>query len=383
MFLLHLALTIAAIHLSVPLAYYAYLGRYVNKPWDLQTDDRYTPALTIIVPTYNEAVLVQDRLDNVVQQSYPRGKIEIIVVDSASDDGTVQFVTRWASENRRVRLKVLEESFRRGKSIALNLALEHVSSDSDLVVFTDVDCAWRTDALRNAVRYISDPIVGGVTCSIFAPTQGTSSFEATYRDLSNYVRISESKLWSTPIAHGPFVLFRREVLSKIGGIPSWTGADDSGPASLMGFIGYRCIQAPDVVAYEYVPESMAENVTRRIRRAQHLIQNFTRTRKRAMTMSTHVPRKFDRVFILEAFMHAVNPWLLVLAVMLFALDCTATFTAGPHLVTLTLALLTLLFFPSSRAWILTQVILAYASIKNLFKEERIWKPVRRTRVSYT
>ncbi|MGB9896189.1 MAG: glycosyltransferase, partial [Thermoproteota archaeon] len=91
-----IALILAGIHFGVPLAYYYYAKtRWLPKPWNIKVDENYKPRVTIIVPTYKEAEFIWDRLDNIYAQNYPRNMMEVIVVDSASDDGTVDLVKRW------------------------------------------------------------------------------------------------------------------------------------------------------------------------------------------------------------------------------------------------------------------------------------------------
>ncbi|MEM1924926.1 MAG: hypothetical protein QXH44_07620 [Pyrobaculum sp.] len=68
-----LALTLALVHFGVPLAYYLYAKTvWLPKPWNLKFDEAYKPKVTIILPTYNEARLIADRLDNIYAQDYPR-----------------------------------------------------------------------------------------------------------------------------------------------------------------------------------------------------------------------------------------------------------------------------------------------------------------------
>jgi cellulose synthase/poly-beta-1,6-N-acetylglucosamine synthase-like glycosyltransferase len=127
------ALTLAGIHFGIPLLYYFYLkSRYLNKPWNIKVDENYKPKVTIIVPTYKEAKFIWDRLDNIYAQNYPRNLMEVIVVDSASDDGTVDLVKKWASEHRDVDLKLVEEPERHGMVPALNYVLHHFSDHIDL-----------------------------------------------------------------------------------------------------------------------------------------------------------------------------------------------------------------------------------------------------------
>jgi len=75
-----LALALALTHFSIPLLYYLYLrSRWLNKPWDIKKDPSYRPRVTIIVPTYNEAGLIESKLDNIFEQDYPKDLMSIIV----------------------------------------------------------------------------------------------------------------------------------------------------------------------------------------------------------------------------------------------------------------------------------------------------------------
>ena len=91
-----MAIVLALLHLSFPLLYYLYLrSRWLGKPWDSKRDPGYRPKVTIIIPTYNEAGLIKEKLDNIASQDYPKELLEIIVVDSASSDDTSNIVREW------------------------------------------------------------------------------------------------------------------------------------------------------------------------------------------------------------------------------------------------------------------------------------------------
>jgi len=70
---------------------------YYSKPWDIRIDENYKPKVTIIIPTYKEAEFIWDRLDNIYAQNYLRNLMDVIVIDSANDDRTVDLVREWAS----------------------------------------------------------------------------------------------------------------------------------------------------------------------------------------------------------------------------------------------------------------------------------------------
>ena len=359
------ALVSIALHFGVPLVYYQYLKRrWFNKPWNLRRDLTYTPRVTIIVPTYNEAELIEKKLDNLYEQDYPKDKLEIIVVDSASTDGTPDRVREWASKHPDIKLRLLEEPIRRGMVPALNYALKHVPEDTEIVVFTDADAFWERDSLRKVVSYFADPGVGAVT-TLIAPLQ-ERGIEETYRNYYNIVRVAESKIHSTPVHNGALVAFRKKLLDMIGGLPTYTGNDDSTPASLIAFAGYRAIQIDDTIVREPVRQ---DQVKRKIRRAQHIILHFLYTKKYAKKLGIYRKSVFDRIWKIESYLHLANPWLLPATIVLLVASAVTRSILALSLLALGLGLLA--YRPFS-TWLTNQFYLVIAALRNLKTREIAW-----------
>ncbi|ADG90854.1 glycosyltransferase [Thermosphaera aggregans] len=355
--LLIVAIGLGLLHFGFPLAYYCYLKKlWLNKPWDVRSDPEYKPRVSIIVPTYNEAKLVRQKLDDIASQDYPKNLVEIIVVDSASTDGTLEVVKEWIADHRDVKAKLIEENARRGKAHALNKTLKVAMGE--VVIITDVDSAWPSrDTLASALSWFSDPLVGAVTCLKVPTRGGFIGVERGYRDLYNVVRLCESKRFSTPVFHGELAAFRRDLLVKLGGFPVDIGADDSHTATLIAISGFRAIAVDNALCTELVPREGYHMW--RIRRAQHLIQHFAK----ALGLLSKAPRGFKPVLLAEA-------WLLLVAttILLYkALTGTATATI------LLAAGTALLLFKPYRTWIATQAYLVTATIRNLWTKEIAWE----------
>jgi cellulose synthase/poly-beta-1,6-N-acetylglucosamine synthase-like glycosyltransferase len=361
------ALMLAGIHFGTPLLYYLYLkSRYLNKPQDIKVDESYEPKVTIIVPTYKEAKFILNRLDNIYAQNYSRNLIEVIVVDSASGDETIDFVREWASKHS-ISLRLVEEPERRGMVHALNFVLQHCQINGEIVVFTDVDAVWSSDALTKITKYFADPNVGAVTASI-TPTTSVSDFlEGAYREYYNLLRVAESKVHSTPIHNGALVAFRASLLYEMGGLPSYTGNDDSTPASITAFMGYRAIQVNDVIVKEPVRKSQ---FYRKVRRAQHLLLSFLKTKQYAKKLGVYRRIKsFEKIWKVEVWLHVVNPWLLVACAILLVIGAffgslTATILLGIGSV--------FLMLKAYRTWVLQQLYLVIAAVRNLWTREIAW-----------
>ena len=92
--------------------------------------------VSIVIPTYNRAALVQRAIDSALQQTYP--DIELIVVDDGSTDGTEAAIRARYGADPRVRYFHQEN---RGVAGARNRAL--TDARGDFVAFLDSDDVWR------------------------------------------------------------------------------------------------------------------------------------------------------------------------------------------------------------------------------------------------
>jgi cellulose synthase/poly-beta-1,6-N-acetylglucosamine synthase-like glycosyltransferase len=290
--------------------------------------------------------------------------MEIIIVDSASDDGTVALVKKWTLEHRDVILKLVEEPERRGKLSAVLESLKHVSSESSILVFTDADASWEPDALKKATTYFADPLIGAVTSSI--TYFGGKVFENVYRDYYNIIRVAESKIYATPVHNGPFLVIRTELLRKFG-LPTFLGSDDSSFGSYIAMLGFRSIQVDNVAAKEPV---RGNQFRRKVRRAQHILLNFLKTKQYAKKLGVYRHIKpFEKVWRMEWWLHVVNPWLLIAC--MIPLLIGAVYGSLITLVLLGIGLM-LLMLRAYRMWALQQLYLIIAAVRNLWTKEITW-----------
>jgi len=358
-----IAIMLVTIHFGVPLAYYWYLkSKYLNKPWNIKTNPNYKPKITIIVPTYNEAKFIQSKLNNIYAQNYPKNLIEIIVVDTASTDGTPKLAEEWASKHRNINMKLIRENERRGKAHALNHALKYVTGD--IVIIADADAIWPSNALKEALKWFADPMVGAVSCLKKPTGSNIKEVEENYRKYYNILRIAESKAYSTPIFHGELAAFRKNLLEKQGRFPVDIGADDSHIASKIALTGYRAIIPEDLWVEEAVP---SKGYFRwKTRRAQHLIQHFARTLRKI----GQAPKKFRKILAIETFLHLANPFLLLISTILLVVSTAITYSlTALSILALGTALLTVKQY---RMWIIQQLYLIVASLRNLRSKEIAW-----------
>lgn len=300
---------LSALHIAVPCTYYAFMKRIAEKrSWNLSLDRNYEPRVTVIVPTYNEAHVIVRKLQNLEKLDYPKDKLEIIIVDSASTDGTANIAKHSIKKNQlEFRILILEETQRSGKSKALNYALQHASGD--LIATSDADSFWEPDALRKAVPFFSDPSIGAVTgreeLINLEKTIHTLS-EGLYRKFYYILRLGESKIHSTLIFQGELSLYRKSALKKFEDKAGCS--DDTG--TIVDFIsrGYRCIFLPEAVFHDTAAHSLHGRLSLKSRRAQHLISGITKSLKLKLQNKLPLP---SSIVLFSFYMHVISPLLLL------------------------------------------------------------------------
>ena len=290
------------------LLYYAWMKSKAKKSWDLMSDNDYHPKVTLIIPTYNEASVISKKLENIQKIDYPEDKLQVILVDSASTDGTLA-VCKSFLEGKPLRFptKLLSEKSRMGKSHALNTALEF--SHGEIIATSDADSFWESDVLHKTIPFFADPSVGAVTgreeLINLKQTVHTLS-EGLYRKFYYTLRLGESKVHSTLIFQGELSLYRKSALEKFEDRAGCS--DDTGTVINIVSRGYRCIFIPEAVFHDTAAYSLHGRLMLKSRRAQHLVAGIMESLK--LKAQGRLPLS-SAIVLFNFYMHVISPLLLV------------------------------------------------------------------------
>lgn len=257
--------------------------------------------ITIIIPTYNEESLIEQKLINTLDLGYPKEQLSIIVVDSGSTDRTRQIVTGFPA------VKLITEKERKGKAQALITAFNHLDATTEIVVISDADSRLEKDILTNAMKYFKNKDVGAI-CGrqvLLNPTESkTTKAEKSYRDYYTKLRLLESNIDSNPIMHGEFMAMRRDVMEP----PSPDSvADDTEMALKIRRKGYKTLYTPDCVFYEASTTSLKGRLAQKERRGQGLIQVFWRNKD--MFLNAKYGKFGLLVFPFEFSLYVLSPFI--------------------------------------------------------------------------
>ena len=208
------------------------------------------PFVSVIIPTLNTVKTVKMAIEAVLEQKYPKDKMEVIVVDGGSTDGTREVLLQYP-----VKLIQQEKDYP-GDSGARNIGA--LNAIGDFIATTDADDEVDQNWLIHLISY-SEPNIGAVVgrshiaydkenwqerivSELFICLRGSDKVENIYN--------KKARL-KTNISVGPNQSFRKDVFNKIGGY-------DMGLSSGMDLDiiwrvekkGYKVAFAPDAIVYK-------------------------------------------------------------------------------------------------------------------------------------
>lgn len=334
---------LCSIFIGFPSLYHLYMRRVASRPWKLKTDKNYSPTITILVPTYNEADVIDLKLENLSKLNYPRNLTQIILIDSGSKDKTLEKIQKFSEKHPEINIKLVKEEERRGKSRALNHALKYATGE--VIVVSDADCFLFPDILAKSLPYLADQTVGAIVGRevILNPNRTwITKNEALYRDLMSRVRLGESKFFSTIIFEGGFSVYKRAFLEEFD---SETGCDDTGTALSVVQKNARTILIPEATFFTAFPTKWKGKIVIKMRRASQLVQVWTRCLIHLLKNRLVLPK---RIAVSEIFLHIFNPLIFV------SLTLTTVLLVMQYPLLL-LVFLCAIFIPKSRSLLLETI----------------------------
>jgi glycosyltransferase involved in cell wall biosynthesis len=116
--------------------------------------DSSTPLISIILTTYNSEKVIEATLNGIIQQDFPLDKVELIIVDGGSKDGTLNIINKFIQENKRrfsdVKLVVHDRNY--GVSKARNDGIK-VSRGRYLLIL-DHDVVMPSSTIGALLQYL-------------------------------------------------------------------------------------------------------------------------------------------------------------------------------------------------------------------------------------
>ncbi len=235
---------------------------------------RYVPAVSVVVPAYNEAAGIAATVNSMVASRYG-GDIEIIVVDDGSTDGTADIVWKLGLGNVRV---ITQPNA--GKSAALNRGIG--AARHDVLVLVDGDTVFQPDTLIRLTGRLCDPAVGAVSGN--TKVGNRRGILGRWQHLEyvmgfNLDRRMFDILGAIPTVPGAVGAFRRAALVAVGGLSGDTLAEDTDLTMAICRSGWRVTYEESAIAWTEAPSSLRQLWRQRYRWCYGTMQSMWKHRR--------------------------------------------------------------------------------------------------------
>jgi biofilm PGA synthesis N-glycosyltransferase PgaC len=226
------------------------------------------PGITIVVPCFNEESIIEEKIRNTFELTYPKDKIQYIFISDGSTDSTSAYI------KKHLEILLLHKEERNGKSAAENRAMEYV--EKEIVLFCDANAMFNKDALLHVAKYFKSKKVGGVSGEkrlLLNANDGVIESEGLYWKYESFLKQQDSDLYTVVGAAGELFAMRSALYEHM---PNDTINDDLTQSLSVNLKGYRVLYTSDAYAYERPSDNVKEEKKRKIRMVAGAWQTMVR-----------------------------------------------------------------------------------------------------------
>ena len=273
------ALFITGIFLSVGrMTMMAILASIQRKKEKNIIDNKDQPAVSVIIPAYNEELNAVRTVQSLLQQDYPN--LQIVFVDDGSTDQTFHTVSEAYKNHANVQVITKKNG---GKATALNYGINIASND--YVVCIDADTQLKKDAVTELMKKFSskdDTIqVGAVAGNVKVGNEInmiTRWQSIEYITSQNFDRRAFDLLNCITVVPGAIGAFKKAAIIEAGGFTSDTLAEDCDLTMRLHRKGYQVRNCTTAISYTEAPETMKQFLKQRFRWSFGVMQSFWKHR---------------------------------------------------------------------------------------------------------
>ncbi len=237
------------------------------------------PKVSVIVPAYNEESRVLLTLRSIIGLNYPKDKLQVIVINDGSTDKTSEVVQNFIKKKKEFDI-ILVNQENQGKGAALNKGLK--LSKGEYFVCLDADSYVKPDALKKMLPYFSDDTVAAVLpiLKVRKPKNLLQRMQWFEYIINMFYKELMGKLDCIHVAPGPFSVYKKSVLVKLGGFDSKGNlTEDLEMALRLQKNHYRLVQLLDAEVHTSAPSTVKALYKQRNRWYKGAINNALNYRK--------------------------------------------------------------------------------------------------------
>ena len=248
-------------------------GNTINA--DTRQEEVALPQVYVLMAVYNEEIILQQKIESLLQQDYPSDRLHIYIGSDNSTDFTNEILK--TTHSPRITPVIFES--RQGKPSIINQLAEMVlksSSDKEsLFLMTDASVILESDVINKLSRHFKNEKIGMVDAHmtyIGMKAEGISKSENIYLSSEVKLKSDESKVWGQMI--GPFggcFMMRAHLFRPV---PANFLVDDFFISMSLLADGYKVINDLGAVCHEPVSHDASEEYRRKKRISAGNFQNL-------------------------------------------------------------------------------------------------------------
>jgi cellulose synthase/poly-beta-1,6-N-acetylglucosamine synthase-like glycosyltransferase len=230
------------------------------------------PPVSVIVPAFNEAVVIEQTVRALAASTYPL--LEIVVVDDGSTDDTADVVQRLGLAC----VRVIRQA-NTGKAGALNTAI--AGARHDIIVSVDADTAFQPDTVAILVAALAVPGVGAVAGN--TKVANCDGWLGRWQHIEYIIGFNlDRRLYDVlscmPTVPGAVGAFRRAALEDVGPFSNDTLAEDTDITIALGRAGWRVVYEAHAIAHTEAPATVRGLWRQRVRWTRGTLQSVSKHR---------------------------------------------------------------------------------------------------------
>ena len=231
---------------------------------------KFYPAVTIVVPCWNEEKTVEKTIHSLLDLNYPKDKLKIFIVDDGSTDGTSDVINKFIKYPN---IKIFHKE-NGGKYTALNLGLQNL--ETDFFGGLDADSFADREALVRLMSYFEkDPSIMAVVPSVVLSS--SVNFVQGAQKAEYYMGVYFKKmlgfLGAIDVTPGPLTIFRKKVFADLGFYCHGHNTEDMEIAYRMQKNHYKIEHCNDAYVYTNTPKTIKKLYRQRLRWIYGFINN--------------------------------------------------------------------------------------------------------------
>lgn len=221
-------------------------------------NDRYF--VSIIIPCRNEEKFIEKSLESILNQDYPKERMEILIIDGMSDDKTREIIKKIETQHPEFNIQIIDNP-KKFTPQALNIGVK--KAKGEIIIRCDAHSEYSQNYVQKLVYWLEKDknigSVGGVW--INKPAQNTPKMKAIAFTLEHPFCVGPNKYRTgikkvEEVDTVPFGAWRREIFDKIGLFnEKFLRTQDLEFNMRIKKAGYKIILDPEVKIYYYPRES--------------------------------------------------------------------------------------------------------------------------------